>query len=224
MSDTVHSIHPSTNHRTRHRSQTRDHRTRVKLIDIVLIPCYIPIACVVCLGIGGQCLWSLISGKPIPGYCGTGSASARRDHDERRLRKKDLQVLEKEKPRELPRVRKRALSIPLPTTETPFWRKGQETCDQLQSTFFGQLPLEIRELIYKFYLTPDGDPMHVFRRTDRRLGHYLCTFGPESHSHYPKVEWGYGNPSQTRAWKRTTDEKPQFSNNLLPLLKTCRRT
>ncbi|KAL8975773.1 MAG: hypothetical protein Q9205_008089, partial [Flavoplaca limonia] len=52
---------------------------------------------------GGQCLWSLFSGKPIPGYYGNGSASARPAHDERRLRKKHLQELEKEKPRELPR-------------------------------------------------------------------------------------------------------------------------
>ena len=223
MSATIRCNHPSTNHRARNRSQTRNHRRRVKLIDIALIPCYIPIACIVCLGMGGQCLWSLFSGKPIPGYYGNNSASTRSDHDERRLRKRDLQLLKKEKPRELPRVRKRALSIPLPGTETSFWRKGQKTGDQLQSTFFGRLPPEIREMIYKYYLTPDGDPIHVFRRTDRRLGHCYCTFGPESHSHYPKVEWGYNNPSQTRAWTRTKVEGPYYSNNLLPLLKTCRR-
>ena len=210
--------------RARNRHQTRDHRPGLKLSDVALIPCYIPIACVVCLVMGGQCLWSLFTDKPLGSVRGNGTVSAaRRSYDERRIRKKELQKLEKEKPPDLPRVRKRALSIPLPATETPFWRKEQKTCDQLRSTFFGRLPLEIRELIYKYSLTPDGESLHVFPRVDRRLGHCFCRFGLENHSQCPNVDWGYDNPSETHAWKRTASERPQYSNNLLPLLKSCRR-
>lgn len=192
-------------------NQTRRTRRRIKLIDIALLPCYIPIACAVCLVMGGQCLWSYFSPT------GQGFTS-------RQVHKKSQRLFEKEAPRPLPAVRKRALSIPLPQTEgRSFWRKEQKTLDQAQSSLFGRLPLEVRELIYGFYLTPDGGRMHVFRRTDRRLGHCFCTKGPESHSHYPNSDWGYDNPSRTRAWQRNASERPVCSNDLLPLLKSCRR-
>ncbi len=208
---------------TRSTSPSRSRHNRVKLVDIVLIPCYIPVACIVCVVLGTQCLWSVCSGRPV-GYFGDGNQSALCEHAEQQLRKKDEQLLRKEAPRKLPAVRKRALSIPLPPSDTPFWRQKQKTVDQLQSPLFGRLPLEVRHLIFNYYLTPDGQPMHIFRRTDKRLGHCFCTFGPESHSHYPKSDWGYDNPSRTRAWKKNKSDKPVYSSNLLPLLKTCRRT
>lgn len=208
-----------------HQPQTPRTRRRIQLIDVVLIPCYIPLACIVCVVMGGQCLYSLLSDRPIGAVCGHGSASAQRDYADQQLRRKEERLLQREAPPPLPAVRKRALSIPLPDPKGQgWWRKGrQSTLDQAQSSLFGRLPLEVRELIYRFYLAPDGRPMHLFRRTDRRLGHCVCTDGHESHSHYPKLGWGYGDPSRTRAWKRTSTEEPVHSNNLLPLLKSCRR-
>ncbi|KAI4220584.1 MAG: hypothetical protein LQ349_008051 [Xanthoria aureola] len=208
-----------------HQPQTPRARRRIQLIDVALIPCYIPLACLVCVVMGGQCLYSLLSDRPIGGVCGHGSASAQRDYADLQLRRKDERLLEKEAPRPLPAVRKRALTIPLPETEgRSWWRKGRQgTLDQAQSSLFGRLPLEVRELIYRFYLAPDGRRIHLFRRTDRRLGHCVCTDGPDSHSYFPKLDWGYDDPSRTRAWKRYSAEKPVHSNNLLPLLKSCRR-
>ncbi|KAL8787657.1 MAG: hypothetical protein Q9213_002088 [Squamulea squamosa] len=172
---------------------------------------------------GGQCLWSLCSGRPTGVYCGTGRETARRKYAEKQQQKKDQKLWNNEAPRELPAVRKRALTIPLPSENLSFWKREQQTLDQLQSPLFGRLPLEVRELIFKYYLTPDGQPMHIFRRTDKRLGHCFCTFEPGSHSHYPSFNWGYGHPSRTQAWQKISSGRPEFSNNILPLLKSCRR-
>lgn len=188
----------------------QSHRPRLKAIDILLMPCYIPIACIVCVFLGGRCFWKMCTAKPTTDA-------------ERQLYMRDQKLFRKETPPSLPAVRKRALTIPLQPKGTAIWKQKQKTLDQLQSPLFGQLPLEVRELIYTFYLTPDERPLHIFRRTDRRLGHCICTSGPDSHSHMPRKDWGYDHPSRTRAWQRDMNPKPTKTNNLLPLLKSCRR-
>ncbi|KAL8725490.1 MAG: hypothetical protein Q9166_007310 [cf. Caloplaca sp. 2 TL-2023] len=157
------------------------------------------------------------------GFCGAGIPRGRQERAASEQQKKAQKSFNKEAPQSLPVIRKRALTIPLAKGNTHFWERKQKTSDQLQSLFFGRLPLEVRDLVYRFYLTPDGLPLHLFRRTDKRLGHCFCTFGPESHSHMPQVEWGYQDLSRTRAWRVYDNPRPPYSNHLLPLLKTCRR-
>ncbi|KAL8916167.1 MAG: hypothetical protein Q9208_008668 [Pyrenodesmia sp. 3 TL-2023] len=60
--------------------------------------------------------------------------------------------LAKEAPRFLSAVRKRSLTLPLPTVKRGLWQRKQNTADQVHSVFFGRFPLEIRELIYEYYL------------------------------------------------------------------------
>lgn len=130
----------------------------------------------------------------------------------------------REAPSPLPAVRKRSLTLPLRPKEARFWEREREqkTAEQLQSSFFGRFPLEIRELIYKYYLAPDERCLHVFRRTDKRLGHYRCTGRQGSHPVMPLRDWGYGLWF-TGALQKYEDIHPLVSSTLLPLLKTCRK-
>ncbi|KAL8709515.1 MAG: hypothetical protein Q9220_005757 [cf. Caloplaca sp. 1 TL-2023] len=166
----------------------------------------------------------------MKGYCGNGYARARRDYENQKQMKEEQKALLREAPRPLPALRKRAVTIPLSPSNSEssqwFWQKGQKSNDQLQSSFFGELPLEVRELIYKHYVTSSaehGGPVHIFRRNDRRLGHGRCTEGPESHSHMPNQDWGYDKPSRTRAWIKANNTSLKANCSLLSLLKTCRR-
>ncbi|KAL8679873.1 MAG: hypothetical protein Q9186_003893 [Xanthomendoza sp. 1 TL-2023] len=148
---------------------------------------------------------------------------------EPKLAQREATELCQETPKPLPVARKRSLTLPLPIQKRRlFWQNmEQKTADQSQSTLFGRLPLEVRELIYQHYLIASDDDrcLHIFRRTDSRLGHYICTGGHESHSHMPLREWGYDRISCTRAWEKKDESshQPLFSSSVLPLLKTCRR-
>lgn len=187
---------------------------------ILLLPILIPF---VCLYVSGQYLWSQCTRRLIPGFCGNGYASAKREDANKKLAQREAKELRKEAPTPLPAVRNRSLTLPLARARTRLWRRKRETADQLQSSLFGRFPLEVRELIYKYYLIPDRRCVHIFRRTDRRLGHYLCTGGHGSHFHMPLRPWGYDQISSTRAWQKDQRIQPSFSSNLLPLMKTCRR-
>lgn len=75
--------------------------------------------------------------------------------------------------RPLPRDRKRALTLPLPESSSPWYRKDstrhQKTFDQSQSSFF-RLPLELREIIYRQVIVPsNGSDLHV-----GIMAHRLC--------------------------------------------------
>lgn len=193
------------------------------LLRILLLPILIPVVCVI---VSSRYLWSQWARRTVAGFCGSGSHSARpedRDHANMEQEKKRAAELRNEAPKSLPTVRKRSLTLPLSQGRTGLWQRKQETADQLQSTLFGQIPLEVRELIYKHYLTPAERCVHIFRRTDQRLGHYLCTGEHDSHSHMPLRDWGYNHISSTRAWEKDEHQPPSASSSLLPLLKTCRR-
>ena len=190
------------------------------LLCAIILPVYLP---VVCLLFGGKCLWSQVSGKPLAAYCGNGSRSAQQEYAKQQEVRREEKVLLKEAPPPLPDVRKRSLTLPLPASKTRFWQKAPMTVDQLQSPLFGRFPFEVRKLIYKFYLVPDDHCLHIFRRKDKRLAHYLCTSEHGSHYYMPLQDWGYKQSSCTRAWQKDGQIHPEFSSNLLPLLKTCRR-
>lgn len=185
------------------------------VVKILLLGILIP---VFCLCYCGRCLWSKCSGQPMGFYRDT--VAMQRERQQRKMKE-----LRKETPPALPAVRKRSLTLPLSPTTTRFWeRKQQGTADQLQSSLFGRCPLEIRQLIYKYYLSCDERCVHVFRRTDRRLGHYLCNHTRHSHYHTPPPQdWGYSQMTLTATWQTDMNIVPKFSNRILPLLKTCQR-
>ncbi len=128
----------------------------------------------------------------------------------------------------LPR-RKRALTLPLPLPSSPacLRRKGKEeqrTEDQLQSLFLTRLPLEIRELIYKYTLA-NSTHIHIFRQVDRRLGHCNCHF-----AHRRVHQLGAGSPRGGICPAVIESTGPlipavgeEDGEALLPLLITCRR-
>ena len=129
--------------------------------------------------------------------------------------------------------RKRSLTLPLPIgneNHVPSKmrhtiEKTQVTKDQSQSTLFGRIPFEIREMIYQHALA-NSMHVHIFRRTDRRLGCYQCYSKHRKAHDLMKVLPGVDHPERSvtsaGAWipGRCDDEE---SNRLLPLLKTCRR-
>ena len=199
---------------TRSRSQIRRARRRQIVQEIALIPFEIAGFLINLIVVTGRCAWSELLDSPI-------------ELAEQQARKKKQRSMEKEVPCPLPAVRKRALSIPLPVMEMEnrFWRKNkkkQKTIWQSQSSFFERLPPEVRVMIYGFYLSGDG-PVHIIRRTDKRLGNLVCADGPESHCHsyFPNPEWGYDVYWRTRAWRKNKNE--MHVNTVLPLLKSCRR-
>lgn len=175
----------------------------------------------------GRFLRSRWTRPPMTSHHGNADARADRFYPFQKQMQEAAKALPTEAPRALPAVRKRALTLPLSQPRSYFsehlWQRKQTTADQLQSSLFGRFPLEVRELIYEYYLAPPERCVHVFRRPDRRLGHYLCTAGHESHSHMPLRDWGYDQISCTRAWRKDDRRLPLASSTLLPLLKTCRR-
>lgn len=67
-------------------------------------------------------------------------------------------------------------SSPSPTTTpTPDGAALRATANlQLGSSFFGRLPLEIREMIYSEFWIVSGLKQHIFRHEDGRLTHCPC--------------------------------------------------
>lgn len=129
----------------------------------------------------------------------------------------------------LPR-RKRALTLPLPLPPSPAYLrktgKGkQRTEDQLQSLFLTRLPLEIRELIYKYTLC-NSTHIHIFRRVDRRLGHCNCHF---AHRRVHQLRAGSPRGDICPAVIQSTGPlipaigEDDDGEALLPLLITCRK-
>lgn len=211
MSDTV-----SNMGRSRREGGTR--RTP-EIVKVLLLPI---------INFGGGLLrsvWSW-SQRPVTSHH-PNSAMEDQFYPFRKQMQEAAEALPNEAPRPLPAVRKRALTLPLSQPQSHFsgyfWERRQETADQLQSSLFGRFPLEVRELVYKHYLAPPQRCVHVFRRPDRRLAHYFCTGGHESHSHMPLRKWGYDQITCTRAWRKDDKRLPLASSTLLPLLKTCRR-
>lgn len=140
--------------------------------------------------------------------------------------------LEEEAPRPLPAARKRALTIPDVPPEASLLERRKLTQDQLQSTFFGQCPLEIREKIYDYALA-GSDHIHVYRREDRRLGLYTCNKWHQETWPTPEHDLTrYGNcpPGLTAGDNQTESgawivprECNKAQNNMLSLPKTCRK-
>lgn len=189
--------------------------TPIKLIITILI---FPFACTYTACINGiqstRTRWG--DGKPAPCFGGI-YCRATVQHGERwRNLEKDL---EQERPSPLPPSRKSSLTIPDVCASASFLKRRKATSDQLQSTFFGRLPFEIREMIYMHYLAGSED-LYIYRRTDNRLGH--C----RSDNRYremcpPGLCWGFDH-TVTGAWD-VAGAPNRDRDDLLSLLMTCRR-
>ena len=161
---------------------------------------------------GYRCLESHCTGKPMVGPCGTGHRAAMRRWEEQK-------ALKKEAPVPLPAVRKRALTIPDVSPKSSLLKRRKATSDQWQSTLFRRLPLEIRNMIYAFTLA-SSDSVHIYRRADRRLGHYIgqkqdCQKCPAG------LSW---RSDQTISGAWNVRRKPDRDrDDLLSFLMTCRR-
>lgn len=129
----------------------------------------------------------------------------------------------KKKPiRPLPRDRKRALTLPLPESSSPWYRKGwrQKTFDQSQSPFF-RLPRELRQIIYhQVIVPPEGADLHVAITSYR-----LCGI-PCGESNSPHRGW------QHNCWEpvdrsgcsmKQVDPALSRSSGILGLLRSCRK-
>ena len=140
--------------------------------------------------------------------------------------------LKEEAPRPLPAARKRALTIPDVSPEASLLDGRRTTQDQLQSTFFGQFPLEIRKMIYDHALA-GSEHVHVYRREDRRLGFYACNKWHQETWPTPEHDvTRYGNcppglakghdQTKSGAWIVSRGGN-KAQNDTLSLLKTCRK-
>ncbi|MCJ1479384.1 hypothetical protein MMC13_008069 [Lambiella insularis] len=121
---------------------------------------------------------------------------------------------EETQPKPLPTTRKRSLSLPLPRLSM------QQTCDQRLSPLF-RLPPEIRSMIYRDVL--GGNDFHL-AGTWKRLGYVKCREENKKefwhHECYqPRLYKGYCNTPM----KHATLPQKSPDQQLLPLLKTCRR-
>lgn len=205
-------------------TQGRGHVLRRKtptVIKILLLPIIIPIVCVL---IWGQCLRALFSSRPVRNNSRSRNFIAEVEHARADLAERELLS---EAPPMLPVIRKRALTIPLPPIPIArqLWQKAPETYDQSQSSFFRRLPPEVREQIYRICLVPDQRSLHIFRRTDKRLGHYFCTNENGMHRLPQLFKWEfYKEPyGGTGAWRKEMNIRSEESSSLLSLIKTCRR-
>ena len=192
-------------------------RALPKALKLMLFPLIFPFFCICgTVYCGFVVLRHQITGEPVPGFCGTGTMSARREW---RIEK----LLKKEAPRPLPSRRKRALTLPLSRRAIiGLTRRG--TNAQNEAFFFQRLPLEIREMIYSYALTSSTHVLHIFRRADRRLGHYRRKLEvPTSYKQYQASRGLATHQSATGAWV-TGSPRGDTVSGLLPLLLTCRRT
>jgi len=156
----------------------------------------------------------------------------------------DIEQTQKERkekaPKSLPRQRPRALTSPLPSPSfqrppwNPFRRSiPQRTLDQSQTALFGQLPSEIRHIIWTEYMS--GHLLHIARDRNRLLAIDCVEKEPEKQ----KIDAGSESRLYTRfhgCWGGKTghsttpgfyfgprSKNPGLPANLLPLLQTCRR-
>lgn len=163
---------------------------------------------------GYECFQFRHTGKPIPFYCGTGHSRAVRNWEMQRVQKKEA-------PDPLPARRKRALTIPDVSLNASLMKGRKATSSQLQSILFGMFPLEIREKIYVYTLASSSH-IHLYRRADRRLGHYGCDDENRHQKCPPGLSWGY-DQTLSGAWNVDKNANRE-RDDLLSLLMTCRRT
>ena len=184
-----------------------------QIVKVIIFTLASPFLCVgVSCYYGFVLVRSCVTGQPSCEYCGTGRMR-------RREAKKIKELMKKEAPKSLPAKRKRSLTLPLRRPALIGFRR-QKTSGQIASTFF-KLPLEIRNIIYAYALTDDTHPLHIFRRADRRLGHYRCKLiGSISNAHYQNAEYPTASQTMTGAWLPDPDKTLQ--SGWLPLLLTCR--
>lgn len=127
-----------------------------------------------------------------------------------------------ERQRHAPRpvvVRKRALTIPL-EAETSL-TTTQKTLDQSQSHLLS-LPLELREMIYKYVL---GDTVLHIVHKERKLGHLRCKAVGAKECPLPYRDggpirescWGNVDSGNIMTGQVTTD------GDIIPFLRTCRQ-
>ena len=120
-------------------------------------------------------------------------------------------------------------------------KKRKRISDQMDSVLFGRFPLEVREMIYGYVLA-GASHLHVYRRADRRMGHYVCGHGGdgaydkrlERKSRYCAWEqlpatlptglmWAY-DETVTGAWDvRRSTRREEDKDDLLSLLLSCKR-
>lgn len=129
---------------------------------------------------------------------------------------------EKKPIRPLPRDRKRALTLPLPESSSPWYRKGwrQKTFDQTQSPFF-RLPRELREIIYHQVIVPSNRAdLHV-AITGYRLCGIRCD---ESDSPYRGWRHNCWEPVDRSGRSiKHFDRNLSRSSGILGLLQSCRK-
>ena len=189
-------------------------------IKVVASAAFLTLTCPFwCVVWTGHCIWEKCKG--VAPY------DTRRANNARCSAKRKL--LDKESPRPV-QQRKRALTLPLQAQKDGILRlsKQQRTEDQQQSVFLSRFPYEIREMIYEVALA-GSIHMHIFRRTDRRLGHYKCHTRHRSENRLlkpnPKPSTS-SSPEPCRslsgAWI-TGRFKDREARELVPLLRTCRR-
>lgn len=128
---------------------------------------------------------------------------------------------EKKPIRPLPRDRKRSLTLPLPESSSPWYRKGyrQKTFDQSQSPFF-RLPRELREMIYHQVIVPsDGADLHV-----AVTGYRLCGIPcGESDSSYRGWQHNCWEPVDRSGRSiKHSNSNHSCSNGSFGLLRSCR--
>lgn len=155
-------------------------------------------------------------GKPVSGYCGTGHHVAVQRWERQKILKREE---EHERPKPLPKWRKRSLTIPNVCASASFLKRRKATSDQSQSALFGRLPFEIREMIYKYYFA-GSEYLYIYRRADNRLGHCRCDnkYGVMCP---PGLSWGFDH-TVTDAWN-VAGNTNRDRDDLLSLLMTCRR-
>ena len=194
------------------------------VVAIVLAVLLFPFVCLgICLWWSICYLWSKCTGRDCDFAfrgCGT-SIVQQRIHKNRERR-----CLE-ETPNFLG-PRDRAFTLPFRGKISDSLPAEQRNDCQSQSLFFAHLPLEIREVIYCYVLSSFLH-IHIYRRQDKRLGHYKChkahrydesllhrgSFCGEAGSRHPAL-------TPTNAWipGRWNDNQIR---ELLPLFKACRR-
>ena len=120
-------------------------------------------------------------------------------------------------------------------------RKRKRASDQMDSVLFGKFPLEVREMIYGYVLA-GASHLHIYRRADRRMGHYVCGHtgiggyggnlerksGYCAWEHLPRtlptgLVWSY-DETVTGAWDvRRSARREEDKDDLLGLLLACKR-
>ena len=121
-------------------------------------------------------------------------------------------------------------------------KKRKRISDQMDSVLFGRFPLEVREMIYGYVLV-GASHLHVYRRADRRMGHYVCGHHDDDRGHGKSLErkrvycaweqfpatlptglmWAY-DETVTGAWDvRRSTRRQEDKHDLLSLLLSCKR-